>query len=97
MRFRDDKENANHTSTVQSVIESITDRVTKKDLFDAQKVIRDEWKRRAADEQARERKEAEKRRAASAGSGPLNAGVKRKADEQGGGRPSPGPPVKKEL
>ncbi|RDL34435.1 mRNA-capping enzyme subunit alpha [Venustampulla echinocandica] len=97
MRFRDDKENANHTSTVQSVIESITDRVTKQDLTNAQKVIRDEWKRRAADEQARERKEAEKRRAASASSGPLNAGVKRKADGQGNGRPSPGPPMKKEL
>ncbi|PQE32274.1 hypothetical protein CJF32_00001016 [Rutstroemia sp. NJR-2017a WRK4] len=47
MKFRDDKENANHTSTVESVIESIRDRVTEKDLIAAAKKIRDEWKKRA--------------------------------------------------
>lgn len=95
MRFRDDKTNANHTSTVESVIESITDRVTEKDLIAAAKGIRDEWKRRAAEEQARDKKEAEKKRAASS-AGPLNGGAKRKADEQGNGRPSPVPPGKRE-
>ncbi|KAL2064477.1 hypothetical protein VTL71DRAFT_4971 [Oculimacula yallundae] len=93
MRFRDDKTNANHTSTVSSVIESITDRVTEKDLIDAAKDIRDAWKRRGADEASREKKEAERRRVASTGvsNGPP---PKRKADEQGPGRPSPGPPGK---
>lgn len=90
MRPRDDKINANHFSTVESVIESITDRVTMGDLEAACPGIRVEWKRRAAEEQAREKKEAERRRVASVG---VN-GAKRKADEQGGGRPSPGPPVR---
>ena len=92
MRFRDDKTNANHVSTVESVIESITDRVTKQDLINAQKVIRDEWKRRAAEQEARDKKEVERKRVvpASMSSGPLNVGVKRKAEEQGNGRPSPG-------
>jgi mRNA guanylyltransferase len=80
MRFRDDKTNANHTSTVESVIESITDRVTEKDLITAQKEIRDEWKRRAAEDQAKEKQKAMA----------VNGG-KRKAEEQAGGRPSPGP------
>jgi mRNA guanylyltransferase len=97
MRFRDDKNNANHTSTVESVIESITDRVTKDDLLNAAMTIRDEWKKRGAEEQAREKKEAEKKRVASMGvaNGPLaGSGAKRKAEEQGNGRPSPGPPGK---
>ncbi|KAG9236858.1 mRNA capping enzyme, catalytic domain-containing protein [Amylocarpus encephaloides] len=84
MRFRDDKENANHTSTVESVIESITDRVTQEDLINAQAGIRDEWKRRAAEEHARQRKEAEKKRVASVGVSngpPPGAGIKRKAEE----------------
>lgn len=48
MRFRDDKTTANHTSTVDSVIESINDRVTKEDLIAAAAGIRDSWKARAA-------------------------------------------------
>jgi mRNA guanylyltransferase len=94
MRFRDDKTTANHTSTVDSVIESITDRVTEKDLIAAAKGIRDEWKRRVADEQAREKKDQERKRVASVGvSANVNGmqSAKRKADEPGGGRPSPGP------
>jgi mRNA guanylyltransferase len=47
MRFRDDKDKANHISTVESVIESIRDRVTEKELIGSAKRIRDEWKRRA--------------------------------------------------
>ena len=92
MRFRDDKTNANHTSTVDSVIESITDRVTEKDLIAAAKGIRDEWKRRAAEESSREKKEQERKRVAS--TGVSNGPPKRKAEEQGSGRPSPGPPGK---
>lgn len=92
MRFRDDKENANHISTVNSVIESITDRVTEKDLIAAARGIRDEWKRRAAEEHSRDKKEAERKRVANVGIS--NGPSKRKADEQGPRRPSPGPPGK---
>ncbi|CCD54703.1 hypothetical protein ACHAO1_008112 [Botrytis cinerea] len=52
MKFRDDKEVANHTSTVESVIESIRDRVTEKDLIAAAPRIRDAWKRRDAEKKA---------------------------------------------
>lgn len=81
MRFRDDKKEANHISTVNSVIESITDRVTEKDLIDAAYGIKKEWK-------AREQKEKERRMAEQAA---MEAAKKRKAEEQGGGRPSPAP------
>lgn len=47
-RFRDDKSEANHISTVESVMESIQDRVTEEDLIRAAKKIRDEWKKRQA-------------------------------------------------
>ncbi|KAI4151721.1 MAG: hypothetical protein L6R39_001963 [Caloplaca ligustica] len=47
-RFRDDKTEANHISTVESVMESIQDRVTEEDLIGAAKKIRDEWKKRQA-------------------------------------------------
>ncbi|KAI9750262.1 MAG: hypothetical protein M4579_006541 [Chaenotheca gracillima] len=51
-RFREDKENANHISTVESVIDSIHDRVTENDLVAAAKRIKDGWrKRNAAQEQ----------------------------------------------
>ncbi|MCJ1248026.1 Dcp1p-Dcp2p decapping enzyme complex alpha subunit [Trapelia coarctata] len=46
MRFRDDKKEANHISTVESVIESIQDKISERDLIANQKKIRDEWKRR---------------------------------------------------
>ena len=85
MRWRDDKKEANHSSTVYSVIESITDRVTQKDLIAAAGKIKHEWK-------LREKKEHERRhmsQSAAAGGGAALA--KRKAEEQGGGRPSPGP------
>lgn len=81
MRFRDDKMEANHTSTADSVIESITDRVTKEDLLAAASSIRDAWKARA-----------KKQSVAPQPNGVVPGGLKRKADEQGAGRPSPGPP-----
>ncbi|KAI9641570.1 Dcp1p-Dcp2p decapping enzyme complex alpha subunit [Ciborinia camelliae] len=52
MRFRDDKEYANYTSTVESVIESIRDRVTEKDLVSAAYMIKKEWKKRAEEAKA---------------------------------------------
>ena len=48
LRFRDDKNEANHKSTVTSVLESINDRVSDKDLYRAAGPIRDSWKSRQA-------------------------------------------------
>jgi mRNA guanylyltransferase len=50
-RLRDDKDHANHISTVRSVMESIEDHVTEQDLLDAAAGIRDAWKRRQAEEE----------------------------------------------
>ena len=46
MRFRKDKKDANHISTVKSVIESIRDAVNQDELVRAWREIRDEWKKR---------------------------------------------------
>ncbi|KAJ3484333.1 hypothetical protein NLG97_g7078 [Lecanicillium saksenae] len=48
LRFRDDKLEANHKSTVVSVLESIKDRVTQQDLYRAAGTIRENWKTRQA-------------------------------------------------
>ena len=47
-RFRDDKTEANHTSTLNSVIESIEDHVTEDDLLSQAEEIRRCWKARDA-------------------------------------------------
>jgi len=52
MRWRDDKKEPNHISTVESVIESIQDRISEKDLIANAKKVRDEWKRRQAEAEA---------------------------------------------
>ena len=89
MRFRDDKKTANHVTTVESVIESIKDRVTEQDLIGEAMEIRSKWKARGADAQAKERKEYERKKAEAAAN--TAAGVKRKAQEElVNGRPSPG-------
>jgi len=49
-RFRDDKNEANHTSTVQKVLESINDGVSEKDLRAATENIRKAWKLRHPEE-----------------------------------------------
>ncbi|KAL6717119.1 Dcp1p-Dcp2p decapping enzyme complex alpha subunit [Lecanora helva] len=46
LRFRNDKHEANHISTVDSVMESIIDKVSEEDLTRASKSIRDGWKER---------------------------------------------------
>ena len=48
-RLREDKLNANHISTVESVMESIQDAVSEDDLIRAAGGIRDAWKRRQAE------------------------------------------------
>lgn len=47
-RFRDDKGEANHISTVNSVMASIQDSVSESELMDAAKGIKDSWKARAS-------------------------------------------------
>ncbi|KAJ9657063.1 Dcp1p-Dcp2p decapping enzyme complex alpha subunit [Neophaeococcomyces mojaviensis] len=54
-RFREDKEEANHVSTFESVRASIEDHVTEKELLDRAEEIRAAWKKR------REREEEAKR------------------------------------
>ena len=46
LRFRDDKKEANHITTVNSVMESIQDSVSKENLIAVAKSIRDHWKKR---------------------------------------------------
>lgn len=61
-RFRDDKKDANHISTVNSVMDSIEDAVTEEELIRRQGEIRTAWKKRAEVANQRElakRKEAE--------------------------------------
>lgn len=60
LRFRDDKRDANHSSTVTSVLQSIRDSVSKEDLIHASKSIREAWKRRQAAEEAKREAEAKK-------------------------------------
>ncbi|KAI0382839.1 mRNA capping enzyme, alpha subunit [Hypomontagnella monticulosa] len=45
-RFRDDKSDGNHISVVNSVIESIQDAVTRDELLNHSKMVRDNWKAR---------------------------------------------------
>ncbi|KAF2171854.1 hypothetical protein M409DRAFT_18087 [Zasmidium cellare ATCC 36951] len=63
-RFRDDKEHANHISTVDSVLESIEDAVSEQDLIDSAGRIKAAWKERAAVQTARKEHEQKKRQEA---------------------------------
>ncbi|KAG9789454.1 mRNA-capping enzyme subunit alpha [Exophiala dermatitidis] len=53
-RFRDDKTEANHITTYQSVIESINDHVTEEDLLAHADEIRKAWKLRDSENKKRE-------------------------------------------
>ena len=52
MRFREDKKDANHISTVESVIQSIRDRIGERDLIGMGGKIRRAWKNREANDAA---------------------------------------------
>jgi mRNA guanylyltransferase len=54
MRFRDDKDHANHVSTVESVIESIRDAVSEKELIAVAPEVRRRWKAREQVEKERQ-------------------------------------------
>lgn len=61
-RLREDKNEANHVSVVESVMESIRDHVTEEELLQAADSIRTAWKAREADMKERlKREEAMKR------------------------------------
>jgi len=49
MRFRNDKENANHESIVKKIMKSIRDNVEKEELLEHTKTIRNNWKQREID------------------------------------------------
>ena len=97
LRFRDDKKEANHISTVESVMESIQDRISELDLINNAKKIRDEWKKRQVAEEARAKHEAAARKPSVPANGPTsnitpgqngvardaNSGTKRKLAESG--------------
>ncbi|KAI9845238.1 MAG: Dcp1p-Dcp2p decapping enzyme complex alpha subunit [Sclerophora amabilis] len=59
-RFRDDKTDANHISTVESIIESIHDRVSERDLVMAAKKIKDGWRKRQNAQDSRDASELER-------------------------------------
>ena len=44
MRWRDDKENGNHISTYEKIMQSISDNVEKQELIDRSAIIRTKWK-----------------------------------------------------
>jgi mRNA guanylyltransferase len=88
LRFRDDKVDANHISTVDSVLESIEDRVSEEDLIRAAPAIKTAWKRRQAqaaeEEAARQRSAEEERRRRANGNSNTNGigvGMKRKHED----------------
>ena len=65
LRFREDKTECNHISTVNSVMDSIRDAVSQDDLVRQQGKIREEWKKRQAETEMKAEKEKEARKAAN--------------------------------
>lgn len=78
-RFRDDKDDANHISTVEKVLESIQDRVTEDDLIHAAPAIKTAWKKRHP--QQPPSSEARARQAPTLPPNGSANGVKRKFEE----------------
>jgi len=71
-RFRDDKHDANHISTVEKVIQSIEDAVSQEDLIAHEYDIMKAWKRRHPEEEAAKRRQAEAARAGPPRAPPQN-------------------------
>lgn len=78
LRWREDKKEANHISTVESVMESIQDKVSQEDLIRISFNIKQEWKKRQAAADAKAKQELEARKAMN---GQSNQTVKRKAED----------------
>lgn len=71
-RFRDDKQQANHIKTVESVLGSIEDGVTEQDLLDTVKQVYVAWKKREAEVGERMKREAELAKRGHANGGHAN-------------------------
>ncbi|KHJ33992.1 putative mrna capping enzyme [Erysiphe necator] len=92
MRFRDDKINANHISTVESVIESIMNPVTEEDLMNASSKIRENWKLRDEEiNNAQKKITGQEVRSKSETKTKSPTGNKKKFEEPGPLRSSPRP------
>ncbi|KAK2746085.1 Dcp1p-Dcp2p decapping enzyme complex alpha subunit [Myotisia sp. PD_48] len=76
LRLRDDKDDANHISTVEKVLDSIMDRVTEDDLIAIAPAVKTAWKKRQAEEE-----EARRRGASNGIPNGMAAGSKRKFGE----------------
>lgn len=85
MRFRDDKTDANHISTVLSVIESIEDKISEKDLIATAKRIRDSWKSREAATVAAAQRERKSVSGGGGGGAVVNGVVGARDQQQAGG------------
>lgn len=83
LRFRDDKKEANHISTVDSVMESIQDKVSDTDLIRTARRIRDEWKKRDAATDAAAKQEADAKRRGAALANGQTGGVRSRNGEGG--------------
>lgn len=84
LRWRNDKHEANHISTVESVMESIEDSVSEEQLMASSRKMRDEWKKRQAAADARAKAEASARQAPNGhtmGNGQREVGAKRKLED----------------
>ncbi|KAL8792732.1 MAG: hypothetical protein Q9195_004707 [Heterodermia aff. obscurata] len=79
LRFRDDKLEANHVSMIESAMESIRDGVTEQDLIACSRKIREEWKKREANEKAEAARKGMNGHAAPAG-GQREVSMKRKLE-----------------
>ncbi|PGG95566.1 hypothetical protein AJ80_09938 [Polytolypa hystricis UAMH7299] len=87
LRFRDDKDDANHVSTVEKVLESIEDRVDEDDLIRIAPAIKKAWKARQAQAADEERRRRANGSVSSSGPGQhgmngIPGGVKRKFEEE---------------
>jgi mRNA guanylyltransferase len=71
LRFRDDKKDGNHVSTVEKVLESIGDAVSKEELLKACPMIGDSWKKRNSMVVPQPNHHDEAKRSISADSGPV--------------------------
>ena len=74
-RYRDDKNDANHISTVKSVLQSIEDRISEEDLIARAEGIMRAWKKRHPEEEEAKRRQAQQVQRRGSSSVPSNGQV----------------------